>query len=104
LTLDAASAQPLDVYKNLISAQAYFLTSPSSTSHDSPFKLNNSSPSLLLTNPPTIIMSDAQVAGGHKANLKNPNTSQESKENSKKVLDNEYNGGDGKLPVLTHLA
>ncbi|KAH8895905.1 hypothetical protein GQ53DRAFT_34762 [Thozetella sp. PMI_491] len=39
-------------------------------------------------------MSDAQVAGGHKANLKNANTSEESKEHSKQVLDNEYNGGD----------
>ncbi|KAK3942214.1 Conidiation protein 6-domain-containing protein [Diplogelasinospora grovesii] len=38
--------------------------------------------------------SDAQVAGGHKANLKNPNTSKESKEHSKAVLENEYNGGD----------
>ncbi|KAL8377584.1 hypothetical protein RB595_008324 [Gaeumannomyces hyphopodioides] len=39
-------------------------------------------------------MSDAQIAGGHKANLKNPNTSQESKEHSKQVLENEFNGGD----------
>ncbi|KAK3358860.1 conidiation protein 6 [Lasiosphaeria hispida] len=37
---------------------------------------------------------DAQVAGGHKANLSNPNTSKESKENSKSILDNEFNGGD----------
>ncbi|KAM7207619.1 conidiation protein 6 [Naviculisporaceae sp. PSN 640] len=37
---------------------------------------------------------EAQIAGGHKANLKNPNTSQESKENSKKILENEFNGGD----------
>jgi hypothetical protein len=28
---------------------------------------------------------DAQTAGGHKANINNPNTSKESKENSKKV-------------------
>jgi hypothetical protein len=41
-------------------------------------------------------MSDAQVAGGHKANLKNPNTSEESKQHSKAVLENEFNGGDGK--------
>ncbi|KAK4219749.1 conidiation-specific protein 6 [Rhypophila decipiens] len=34
---------------------------------------------------------DAQIAGGHKANLKNPNTSEESKENSKKILENEFN-------------
>ncbi|KLU92707.1 hypothetical protein MAPG_11694 [Magnaporthiopsis poae ATCC 64411] len=39
-------------------------------------------------------MTDAQVAGGHKANLKNPNTSQESKEHSKQVLETEFNGGD----------
>ncbi|KAK4457206.1 Conidiation protein 6-domain-containing protein [Cladorrhinum samala] len=38
--------------------------------------------------------SDAQVAGGHKANLNNPNTSEESKENSRKILENEFNGGD----------
>ncbi|KAK0619277.1 Conidiation protein 6-domain-containing protein [Immersiella caudata] len=37
---------------------------------------------------------DAQIAGGHKANINNPNTSKESKENSKKVLENEFNGGD----------
>ena len=40
---------------------------------------------------------DAQIAGGHKANLNNPNTSQESKEHSKQVLGNEFNGGDGSL-------
>ncbi|KAM7218710.1 conidiation-specific protein 6 [Rhypophila decipiens] len=34
---------------------------------------------------------DAQIAGGHKANLKNPKTSEESKENSKKILENEFN-------------
>ncbi|KAF7563020.1 hypothetical protein G7046_g1116 [Stylonectria norvegica] len=39
-------------------------------------------------------MSDAQIAGGHKANINNPNTSKESKEHSKSVLENEFNGGD----------
>lgn len=39
-------------------------------------------------------MSDAQVAGGHKANINNPNTPQESKEHSKKVLNEQFNGGD----------
>jgi hypothetical protein len=39
---------------------------------------------------------DAQIAGGHKANLSNPNTSEESKKNSQQILDNEFNGGDGK--------
>lgn len=38
---------------------------------------------------------EAQIAGGHKANINNPNTSQEAKEHSKQVLDNEFNGGDG---------
>lgn len=38
---------------------------------------------------------DAQVAGGHKATINNPNVSQEAKEHSKAVLDNEFNGGDG---------
>ncbi|KAI1466066.1 conidiation-specific protein 6 [Daldinia caldariorum] len=37
---------------------------------------------------------EAQIAGGHKANLNNPNTSQEAKEHSKQVLENEFNGGD----------
>ncbi|KAI1302042.1 conidiation protein 6 [Xylaria venustula] len=37
--------------------------------------------------------SEAQVAGGHKANINNPNTSEESKEHSREVLDNEFNGG-----------
>ncbi|KAI1495217.1 conidiation protein 6 [Biscogniauxia mediterranea] len=36
----------------------------------------------------------AQIAGGHKANLNNPNTSQESKEHSKDILENEFNSGD----------
>lgn len=40
-------------------------------------------------------MSEAQIAGGHKANLNNPNTSEESKQHSKQVLENEFNGGDG---------
>ncbi|KAL8343035.1 hypothetical protein RB598_004404 [Gaeumannomyces tritici] len=40
-------------------------------------------------------MPDAQIAGGHKANTKNPNTSQESKEHSKQVLEKEFNGGNG---------
>ncbi|KAL1598240.1 hypothetical protein SLS59_006924 [Nothophoma quercina] len=31
---------------------------------------------------------DAQVAGGHKANINNPNTSEESKQHSREVLDN----------------
>ena len=33
------------------------------------------------------------VVGGHKANLNNPNTSEESKQNSREILDQEYNGG-----------
>jgi hypothetical protein len=49
----------------------------------------------VLINMPT----DAQIAGGHKANLKNPNTSEESKQHSREVLDGEYNGGDGKPSV-----
>ncbi|QGI64363.1 hypothetical protein CEK26_008317 [Fusarium fujikuroi] len=39
-------------------------------------------------------MTDAQVAGGHKATINNPNTSEEAKENSRQVLKNEFNGGD----------
>ncbi|RDA85055.1 hypothetical protein CP532_3112 [Ophiocordyceps camponoti-leonardi (nom. inval.)] len=37
---------------------------------------------------------EAQIAGGHKATLKNPNVSDEAKQHSKEVLDNEFNGGD----------
>ena len=50
-------------------------------------------------------MTDAQIAGGHKANLNNPHTSDESKEHSKKVLESDYNGGDGKscLPLFLYI-
>jgi hypothetical protein len=41
-------------------------------------------------------MTDAQIAGGHKATINNPNTSQEAKEHSKKVLHEEFNDGNGK--------
>ncbi|KAF2849137.1 hypothetical protein T440DRAFT_469560 [Plenodomus tracheiphilus IPT5] len=34
------------------------------------------------------------VIGGHKANLNNPNTSEESKQHSREVLDNAENGGE----------
>ncbi|MCJ1231652.1 hypothetical protein MMC12_008331 [Toensbergia leucococca] len=34
------------------------------------------------------------IVGGHKANLANPNTSEESKQNSKNILDQEFNGGE----------
>ncbi|KAI0009886.1 hypothetical protein F4779DRAFT_627557 [Xylariaceae sp. FL0662B] len=37
---------------------------------------------------------EAQIAGGHKANINNPNTSNTSKQHSKDVLENEFNGGD----------
>ncbi|KAI0912229.1 conidiation protein 6 [Ustulina deusta] len=35
--------------------------------------------------------SEAQIAGGHKANLSNPNTSEESKQHSREILENEFN-------------
>lgn len=35
--------------------------------------------------------SEAQVIGGHKANLHNPNTSAEAKDHSKDVLKDEHN-------------
>lgn len=38
-------------------------------------------------------MNTGNVIGGHKANLNNPNTSEESKQHSREVLENEYNGG-----------
>lgn len=34
------------------------------------------------------------IVGGHKANINNPNTSEESKQHSRDVLNNEFNGGD----------
>lgn len=37
-------------------------------------------------------MSDAQIIGGHKATIHNPNTSAEAKEHSKEVLKDEFNG------------
>ncbi|KAF2011169.1 hypothetical protein BU24DRAFT_399432 [Aaosphaeria arxii CBS 175.79] len=33
------------------------------------------------------------IVGGHKANLNNPNTSEESKQHSRQVLDEEFDGG-----------
>jgi hypothetical protein len=39
-------------------------------------------------------MTLGNVAGGHKANLNNPNTSEASKQHSKEVLDKELDGGD----------
>ena len=42
-------------------------------------------------------MTDAQVAGGHKAAINNPNVPEETKEHSREVLEKEFNGGDGKL-------
>lgn len=44
---------------------------------------------------------EAQIAGGHKANLNNPNTSKESKEHSKQILDEQFNGGDGGRALRT---
>lgn len=44
---------------------------------------------------------EAQIAGGHKANINNPNTSKEAKEHSKQVLENEFNGGDGERHKLS---
>lgn len=38
-------------------------------------------------------MNAGNVVGGHKANINNPNTSEEAKQHSKEVLDQEYNGG-----------
>ncbi|KAI9709049.1 MAG: hypothetical protein M1820_003495 [Bogoriella megaspora] len=41
-------------------------------------------------------MSDANtgnVVGGHKATLNNPNVSEEAKQHSREVLDNEFDGG-----------
>lgn len=36
-------------------------------------------------------MSDAQVIGGHKATIHNPNTSTEAKKHSKEVLKEDFN-------------
>lgn len=40
---------------------------------------------------------EAQIVGGHKANLHNPNTSTEAKEHSKEVLREDFNG---ELPLM----
>lgn len=47
-------------------------------------------------------MSDAQIAGGHKAAINNPNVSKEAKEHSKKVLEEEFDGGNGKKSMSSH--
>ena len=36
----------------------------------------------------------SNIVGGHKANLNNPNTSEESKQHSRDVLNTEFNCGD----------
>ncbi|KAF2229710.1 conidiation protein 6 [Viridothelium virens] len=41
-------------------------------------------------------MTTGNVVGGHKANINNPNTSEEAKQHSKEVLDQEFDGG--KIP------
>ena len=38
-------------------------------------------------------MFGSRIAGGHKANLNNPNTSEGSKQHSKEILDQEFDGG-----------
>lgn len=49
--------------------------------------------------------SEAQVIGGHKANLHNPNTSAEAKEHSKEVLKEDFNSKQPCLPIpLKHSA
>ncbi|KAH7026033.1 conidiation protein 6 [Microdochium trichocladiopsis] len=37
---------------------------------------------------------EAQIAGGHKAAINNPNVPEETKENSKRILEEQFNGGD----------
>ncbi|KAK5628552.1 hypothetical protein RRF57_004267 [Xylaria bambusicola] len=39
------------------------------------------------------VASEAQVAGGHKATINSPRTSEEAKQHSREVLDKEFNGG-----------
>ena len=39
--------------------------------------------------------SDAQIAGGHKAAINNDSVPEDTKQHSKKVLEEEFNGGDG---------
>jgi len=46
------------------------------------------------TAPLTAMPNLGNVIGGHKANLNNPNTSEEAKQHSKEVLDREFDGGD----------
>lgn len=44
--------------------------------------------------------SEAQIIGGHKANLHNPNTSAEAKEHSKEVLKEDFNGKSSHCSLL----
>jgi hypothetical protein len=39
-------------------------------------------------------LNPSNIVGGHKTNPNNPNTSEESKQHSRDVLNNEFNGGD----------
>lgn len=67
------------------------------TSAFTTIKLHSSTTTFQTINQPhqtTNMPTEAQIAGGHKANINNPNTSEESKKNSKAVLENEFNGGD----------
>lgn len=60
------------------------------TAYSLPF---NNIRSVRLSNPVTIKMpTEAQIIGGHKANLHNANTSSAAKEHSKEVLRDEFNG------------
>lgn len=83
-----------------------------------PKNIRNHSVSQILTQVFTFrsrkTMSARQQAGGHKANLNNPNTSEESKQHSRDVLDGELgqgaqsqasshegkNPGNGKVPSM----
>lgn len=73
----------------------------SSTSSNPPTYLNFNTTRVTLpstsisTTNTTNMPSEAQIAGGHKANLNNPNTSEESKQHSREVLENDLS--DGKL-------
>lgn len=44
--------------------------------------------------------SEAQIIGGHKANLHNPNTSAEAKDHSRDILKDDYNRKPGLSPRL----
>jgi hypothetical protein len=79
--------------KGIKTSKKSSLVGSSSSSQSALFHSNQPTPNPNLQ-PQIFNMSNiGNVAGGHKANLNNPNTSEESKQHSRDVLENELDGG-----------